>query len=79
MASNSWELHCHPFFKITDHEFSQGEGVEQAKGHVLFLTTTDLEQATKGVRDSTDHTGRGEHRNTDHKDTKDKKAGRVRI
>lgn len=26
--------------------------------------TTDLEQATKGVSDSTDHTGKEEHRNT---------------
>lgn len=68
-----------PLLKITAHEYSQGDGVDQAKGHVL-LTTTDLEQATKGVRDSTDHTGQGEHRNTyDHKDTKGKWAGRVRI
>lgn len=64
-----------PLFKITAHEFSQGEGVEQAKGHILLLATTDLEQATKGVRDSTDHTGRGEHRDTHyHKDTKGKKG-----
>lgn len=74
-------MHCHPFLKTllrSAHEFSQGEGVEQAKGHVLLLTTADLEQATKGVRDSTDHTGRGEHRNTYyHTDTKGKKGKNI--